>query len=259
MKAHRRNRLLALGALLLGVGGALGLALLALRGNINYFHTPSEIVTGAAPVGSQIRAGGMVEAGSVSRDTASLAVAFTLSDLQGAAFTVRYEGILPDLFREGQGVVVSGRLDVQGIFHADQVLAKHDENYMPPEVAAALAEAHKEAAQREAGGSAEAGGTGQGSAAPYGGGGADEPRAEPAQLGQAKSASERGGEEGSAEAGSTVQSGAAPYGGGAADEPRAEPAQLGKAQGAAASGTGQGSAAPYQGAASAAPRGGDDS
>ena len=141
MKAHRRNTLLAVAALLLAAGGALAFTLLALKENINLYHTPQQIVSGAAPVGKPIRAGGMVQGGSLARQADSLAVRFVISDLQGAAVAVEYEGILPDLFREGQGVVLHGRLDGQGVFQAHRVLAKHDEKYMPPEVAATLREA----------------------------------------------------------------------------------------------------------------------
>ena len=151
MKAHRRNTLLLLAALVAALGGALAFTLLALRENINLYQTPLQIVSGEAPVGQLIRAGGMVEAGSLVRQPHSLAVAFVISDLQGAAVTVQYDGILPDLFREGQGVVVHGRLDSQGLFQAERVLAKHDENYMPPEVAATLSEAQERAeAQKRA-------------------------------------------------------------------------------------------------------------
>ena len=149
MKAHRRNTLLLLLALVAALGGALAFTLLALRENINLYQTPLQIVSGEAPVGRLIRAGGMVAAGSLARQPGSLAVAFTISDLQGAAVAVEYDGILPDLFREGQGVVVHGRLDSQGVFQAEQVLAKHDENYMPPEVAATLREAEQRAQQQK--------------------------------------------------------------------------------------------------------------
>jgi len=138
MKPQRRNRLL----LILGLVGGLGLALMfvlkALNSNINLFYTPVQVTEGEVPIGARIRAGGMVEAGSIRRSDASLEVAFTVSDLAGAAFEIRYTGILPDLFREGQGVVATGTLSQDGVFFAEEILAKHDEKYMPPEVAMAL-------------------------------------------------------------------------------------------------------------------------
>jgi cytochrome c-type biogenesis protein CcmE len=116
---------------------AAGLVTYALRGNINLFYPPAEVARGKAPVGQAIRVGGMVVDGSVVRSTDSLQVAFELTDYQ-ANVTVIYEGILPDLFGEGQGAVAAGRLNEQGVLVASEVLAKHDENYMPPEVAEAL-------------------------------------------------------------------------------------------------------------------------
>ena len=115
---------------------ATGLTLLALRENINLFFSPSQIIEGTAPSNTTIRLGGMVVAGSVQRG-ANLGVTFVLTDL-AEQVTVTYEGILPDLFREGQGIVTQGKLDSSGRFVAQQVLAKHDETYMPPEVNDAL-------------------------------------------------------------------------------------------------------------------------
>lgn len=136
MHPKRRQRLLLIGFLLGGVGIAVGLALFALNENIDLFYPPDAIARGEAPVDTRIRAGGMVLEGSVARDPASLAVRFTISDLAGHDVPVRYDGILPDLFGEGQGVVATGRLGADGVFVASEVLAKHDENYMPPELAA---------------------------------------------------------------------------------------------------------------------------
>ncbi|MCE9680809.1 cytochrome c maturation protein CcmE [Halomonas alkalisoli] len=116
---------------------AIGLTLYALRANINLFFSPIEIAAGDAPYERQIRAGGMVREGSVARNPDSLEVEFTVTDYV-EDLRVSYSGILPDLFREGQGVVVVGQLQQNGMFRADQVLARHDENYMPPEVAEAL-------------------------------------------------------------------------------------------------------------------------
>ena len=135
MNRTRRSRLVATVFLLGGTAATVALVLVALNENINAFHPPERIVNGAAPVGVTIRAGGMVAPGSVSRDAAGLGVSFVISDFQGADFPVRFTGILPDLFREGQGVLVTGQLDPAGTFAAREVLAKHDENYMPPEIA----------------------------------------------------------------------------------------------------------------------------
>jgi len=110
----------------------------ALNSNINLFYTPVQVIAGEVPMGARVRAGGMVEAGSIRRSDGSLEVAFIVSDLAGAAFEIRYTGILPDLFREGQGVVATGTLSQDGVFFAEEILAKHDEKYMPPEVAMAL-------------------------------------------------------------------------------------------------------------------------
>jgi cytochrome c-type biogenesis protein CcmE len=109
----------------------------AMRGNINLFYPPAEVVAGKAPVDQSIRVGGMVVKGSVQRATDSLQVNFQLTDFQ-ASVPVVYTGILPDLFAEGQGAVASGVLNEDGMLEATEILAKHDENYMPPEVAAAL-------------------------------------------------------------------------------------------------------------------------
>ena len=98
------------------------------------FYPPSEVVSGVAPIETNIRAGGMVEEDSLIRASNSLKVSFVLSDRAGSEFTVYYTGILPDLFREGQGILVEGELQQDGSFEATEVLAKHDENYMPPEL-----------------------------------------------------------------------------------------------------------------------------
>ena len=124
------------GLILVGCTIATGLALLALRENINLFFSPSQIVDGTAPSNTTIRLGGMVVSGSIQRGD-NLGVTFVLTDL-AEQVTVAYEGILPDLFREGQGIVTQGKLDSTGRFLAEQVLAKHDETYMPPEVNDAL-------------------------------------------------------------------------------------------------------------------------
>ena len=124
------------GLIVVGCTIATGLALLALRENINLFFSPSQIVDGTAPSNTTIRLGGMVVSGSIQRGD-NLGVTFVLTDL-AEQVTVAYEGILPDLFREGQGIVTQGKLDSTGRFLAEQVLAKHDETYIPPEVNDAL-------------------------------------------------------------------------------------------------------------------------
>jgi len=150
MKPHRRNQLMLVMFLLAGVGGATTFALMALNENINLFYSTEQIVAGEAPTDRMIRAGGMVLENSVDRSETDLGVSFTISDLQGSDVRVRYTGILPDLFREGQGVIARGQLNDQGVFVAEEVLAKHDEEYMPPEIADVMAEAH--AKQGQAGG-----------------------------------------------------------------------------------------------------------
>lgn len=140
MTPKRRQKLLIiLGGLVLA-GLAIGLTLYALRANINLFFSPVQIAQGDAPIERSIRAGGLVKEGSVFRDPQSLDVEFRITDYVDE-LGVSYNGILPDLFREGQGVVVVGKLQADGRFIADKVLARHDENYMPPEVAQALEDA----------------------------------------------------------------------------------------------------------------------
>jgi len=122
---------------MLGVAIAIGLIMYALRQNINLFFTPSEIAADQAPIGQRIRVGGLVLAGSVERSQTSLYVEFTLTDTSEEV-RVTYEGILPDLFREGQGIIAEGEIGADGVVKAHQVLAKHDENYTPPEVQKAI-------------------------------------------------------------------------------------------------------------------------
>ncbi len=144
MHPQRKKRLTIILFLVAGLALAVGLTTYALRQNINLFYDPSQIATGEAPQDVRIRAGGMVETGSVSRAQDSLLVQFRVTDF-ASSVPVEYEGILPDLFAEGQGIVAMGRLREDGTFVADQVLAKHDENYMPPEVSDALEKASKKA------------------------------------------------------------------------------------------------------------------
>ena len=140
MTPLRRQRFILVGLLVVGVSVAIGLALLALRENINLFFSPTQVKAGEAPRQANFRLGGMVVEGSVRRPDTDLSVEFVLTDTSEQV-TVTYRGLLPDLFREGQGIVAQGVLNNDGVFEARQVLAKHDENYMPPEVAEALKKA----------------------------------------------------------------------------------------------------------------------
>ena len=124
---------------LTGVALAVGLALQAFEENLLFFYSPTQVLAGEPSEGSKFRLGGLVTSGSLHREPGELTVNFQVTDNQNA-LTVAYEGVLPDLFREGQGVIAHGRLQPDGSFRAEEVLAKHDENYMPPEVAEALAD-----------------------------------------------------------------------------------------------------------------------
>ena len=146
MNAVRRRRMMLVGAIGLGAATAVVLALQAFNENLMFFFSPTEVAAGEAPEGRPFRIGGMVVEGSVQRDPDTLDVSFALTDNQEEV-TVVYRGILPDLFREGQGIVANGRLAGGGVFRAEEVLAKHDENYMPPEVAAAMKPAKSPAAE----------------------------------------------------------------------------------------------------------------
>lgn len=140
----RRRRMMLVGLIVLGVGAAVAFALTAFQENLLYFYTPSDISAGKVPTDKSFRLGGMVPEGSFVRPPGSLEATFTIADLTDKVI-VKYSGVLPDLFREGQGVVARGRLGTDGIFVAEEVLAKHDENYMPPDVADAL---HKQGDKR---------------------------------------------------------------------------------------------------------------
>ncbi len=135
---HKRFVFIVLG--LAGIGVAAALVLNAFRSNLVFFFSPSEVMANEAPVGRSFRLGGLVEEGSVQRQPDGITVHFRVTD-NVETIPVVYSGILPDLFREGQGVVAQGRLGEDGVFHAEEVLAKHDETYMPPEVAEALEKA----------------------------------------------------------------------------------------------------------------------
>ena len=136
MNPKRKQRLILVSAMVIGVVVSVSLILLALNENINHFFDPTQVVAGEAPQDRSFRIGGMVVDGSVQRETGELMVSFGLTDYQKTV-TVTYDGILPDLFREGQGIVALGKLQGE-VFVAEEVLAKHDENYMPPEVTASL-------------------------------------------------------------------------------------------------------------------------
>lgn len=137
MKPIRRQRLILIILMLAGVGIAATFALKAFNENLMYFFSTTDVADGKAPKDDLFRLGGMVVKGSVERPGTGLMVRFKLSDFNKEV-TVEYTGILPDLFREGQGIIANGRLNQQGVFVAEEVLAKHDENYMPPEVAESL-------------------------------------------------------------------------------------------------------------------------
>ncbi len=140
MTPKRKQRLIFVVVLLVGFGAATGLALFAFQKNLLYFYSPSQIASGEVETGQMFRLGGLVVEGSVEREIDGITTQFDITDTIGS-ITVRYTGLLPDLFREGQGIVAQGKINQQGVFVAQEVLAKHDENYMPPEVAEALKEA----------------------------------------------------------------------------------------------------------------------
>lgn len=139
----RSKRKLLVVLVLLGVSLATVLALTAFEENMLYFYSPTMVKNGEAPSGRKFRVGGLVVADSVQRASETLWVKFDITD-NAETMTVEYSGILPDLFREGQGIVAMGAFNEQNIFVADEVLAKHDENYMPPEVADALKAAEQQ-------------------------------------------------------------------------------------------------------------------
>lgn len=142
MHPVRKKRLITISAIIVIIGAAVGLMLYALQQNINLFYSPSQIVEGEAPNNVTLRVGGMVVEGSVNRDPTSLAVQFEVTDY-AQTVKIEYKGILPDLFREGQGIVAQGKLNKDKILIAQEVLAKHDEKYMPPEITEALENAKK--------------------------------------------------------------------------------------------------------------------
>ncbi len=146
MHPKRKQKLILVGLMVAAVAIAAGFILTAFNSNIQLFFSPSEVVAGEVPEGAEFKVGGLVAANSVKRIGDGLTVEFELTD-NGETIPVQYTGILPDLFREGQGTVSVGKLDENGVFIAKKVLAKHDENYMPPEVADALEKAKTNKAQ----------------------------------------------------------------------------------------------------------------
>lgn len=150
MKArHKRFILIAAGLFILGIGAWLVLS--AFKKNLVFFFTPTQILAGEAPHGRSFRIGGMVEKGSLQRQSDGVTVSFKVTDT-AKTIGVTYRGLLPDLFKEGKGVVAQGKLGADGVFVADEVLAKHDENYMPPDAAYAMKKG-KEANQQAGGNS----------------------------------------------------------------------------------------------------------
>ena len=141
----RQKRMATVAAIIAGVGIATAFALQAFQQNLLYYYSPSQILAGEAPDSRSFRVGGLVQDGSVQRAPGSLEVRFTLTDFSNTV-GVSYTGVLPDLFREGQGIIARGKLKDDGVFVAEEVLAKHDENYMPPEVKDSL-KPHADAAQ----------------------------------------------------------------------------------------------------------------
>ncbi len=139
----RRQRMLAVGLVVAGVGVAVFFALQAFQENLLYYYSPTQIAAGEAPGDRAIRVGGLVVSGSLEREEGSLNVRFVVTDMENSV-PIYHSGILPDLFREGQGIIARGQFNESGEFVADEVLAKHDENYMPPEVADSLKSVHSQ-------------------------------------------------------------------------------------------------------------------
>jgi cytochrome c-type biogenesis protein CcmE len=137
---RRHKRIAFIVAGLVGLGVAAALVLSAFQNNLVFFFSPSQVVAKQAPINKTFRIGGLVEAGTFKRDNDGLTARFNVTDT-AQTIPVVYKGILPDLFKEGRGCVAQGRVGTDGVFYADQVLAKHDENYMPPEAGKALDEA----------------------------------------------------------------------------------------------------------------------
>ena len=144
---HKRIALISGGLAVLGV--VVWLVLGAFQSNLVFFFSPTQVAAGEAPIGRSFRIGGMVKDGSIKRETDGVTLRFVVTDTE-KDMVVAYKGILPDLFREGKGAVAQGKLGSDGIFRASEVLAKHDENYMPPEAAQAVGDANARAAANKA-------------------------------------------------------------------------------------------------------------
>jgi cytochrome c-type biogenesis protein CcmE len=144
----RQKRFVFIAVAVAGVAVAVGLVLYALRGNVNLYFTPTQVFNNEVPHGRSFRIGGLVEEGSLKREPDGLTSRFAITDTN-KSFPVVYKGILPDLFKEGKGVVAQGKVGADGVMHADEVLAKHDENYMPPEAADAMKKAEAANAARK--------------------------------------------------------------------------------------------------------------
>ncbi len=145
----RHKRLLLILAGLAVLGAVAALVLNAFQSNLVFFFSPTQVAAGEAPKGKPFRIGGMVKEGTIQREADGVTLRFVITDTE-RDITVAYKGILPDLFKEGKGAVAQGRLDENGLFVAKEVLAKHDENYMPPEAAKAVGDAHARALQKQA-------------------------------------------------------------------------------------------------------------
>ena len=148
MKTRHQRIALILGGLTI-FGLIVALVLNAFQSNLVFFFSPTQVIAGEAPKGKPFRIGGMVKEGSLKRQSDGITLRFVITDTE-QDLAVSYHGILPDLFKEGKGAVAQGQLDEQGIFVASEVLAKHDENYMPPEAAQAVGDAHARAAANKA-------------------------------------------------------------------------------------------------------------
>jgi len=140
MTPRKRKRLIGVGLIVAGVGVAAALVLQAYQSNMTFFHSPEEVASGVVEPGRPIRLGGLVVNDSFRRPAGSMEARFVVTDNTGSQVTVSYTGVLPDLFQEGQGVVAEGEVTPEGLFVASEVLAKHDENYMSPQVAKMLEE-----------------------------------------------------------------------------------------------------------------------
>jgi cytochrome c-type biogenesis protein CcmE len=145
----RHKKLALIGGALAVVGIIAALVLNALNSNIALYISPTDVVAGKAPLGKNFRIGGLVKNGSLAREADGVTIRFVVTDNE-QDITVNYKGILPDLFKEGKGVVAQGKMTEAGTFAASEVLAKHDENYMPPEAAKAVGDAHTRAAEKKA-------------------------------------------------------------------------------------------------------------